>query len=344
MESASISIPQDCESPKRNLRPTASEPSHSISTRSSLSLPEKSGWLQKRSHHLFHRWQRRYFVLRDKTLYYYNKPESSQPKLSINFDLVTVDLNVDNPDNPAEITLTPFGSTKPFRLRGKNETENKDWALALIYHIEASDGFRNSKIIDKPKHKFWKTPRISEEKLKEDARTGDLLLFKSKSLKAKLKRGITRSKYDYIAMILKWGNGKIGIIETEEQGVRINMWEDFMENHENQKYKRIVYRSLEFDRNEPAMENLEIFLKEVEGKMLTASPRKSSKKGKKEEDSNEEGFFCSELVASAYKAMGLLSDDIPVSNYLPEHFSSGKQLNLINAQLGPELLLDFSLA
>lgn len=195
---------------------------NSISTVSSLDLSEKAGWLQKKSNRLLKRWQRRYFVLKDRRLSYYNKPDDESPKLSINFDQVTVDLNIDDPDKPNEITLNLFGDSRTFRIRATSHEENKSWALALIHHIEASEGFKRSKLVVKPPKNYFKTPRISDSQFRVDVRTGDLLLFKSKSLAAKINRGLTRSQYDHAALLLKWGSGTIELMYmTSLEEVRI---------------------------------------------------------------------------------------------------------------------------
>ena len=71
-------------------------------------------------------------------------------------------------------------------------------------------------------------------------------------------------------------------------------------------------------------------------------------------------FFCSELVAAAYKKIGILPKDISAAQYWPGiidfgfllltllstgTFSSEKQLNLLDgAKLGNEMLIDFKLS
>jgi hypothetical protein len=59
---------------------------------------------------------------------------------------------------------------------------------------------------------------------------------------------------------------------------------------------------------------------------------------------DNKSFFCSELVASVYKLMGVLSDTVSASQYWPVSFSADKNINLLqNASLGEERLLDFSI-
>ena len=63
-------------------------------------------------------------------------------------------------------------------------------------------------------------------------------------------------------------------------------------------------------------------------------------------------YFCSELVAAAYQAMGLLSRELPPADYWPRSFEmprashgNRKRLEMVHgARLGEEQLIDFSLS
>ncbi len=74
------------------------------------------------------------------------------------------------------------------------------------------------------------------------------------------------------------------------------------------------------------------------GKLLTEEANAKEKKGE------YENFFCSELVAAAFKEVGFLSKDVAASNYWPVSFSQGKNLKLTNgAKLGLEMELSFDI-
>eukprot|EP01017_Pseudomicrothorax_dubius_P016306 TRINITY_DN1850_c0_g1_i10.p1 TRINITY_DN1850_c0_g1~~TRINITY_DN1850_c0_g1_i10.p1 ORF type:complete len:132 (-),score=10.03 TRINITY_DN1850_c0_g1_i10:111-506(-) len=54
-------------------------------------------------------------------------------------------------------------------------------------------------------------------------------------------------------------------------------------------------------------------------------------------------FFCSELVAAAYKRVGLLPAEISSTQYWPGSFSTERTLPMqMGAYLGPEIRIDFS--
>lgn len=56
-----------------------------------------------------------------------------------------------------------------------------------------------------------------------------------------------------------------------------------------------------------------------------------------------DNYFCSELVAAAYINMGLLSEKIPAYKYWPGNFEHKRKLNLIEAILSHEILIDVNL-
>lgn len=58
--------------------------------------------------------------------------------------------------------------------------------------------------------------------------------------------------------------------------------------------------------------------------------------------SEDKSYFCSELVASAYKCLGLLPKDISASQYWPGNFSSKSDMKLIGeGMLEDEQMIEF---
>lgn len=51
---------------------------------------------------------------------------------------------------------------------------------------------------------YDKEDTLTEEEFKEFAETGDILLFSTDNVAAKLQRGLTGSKYDHVAMVIKF--------------------------------------------------------------------------------------------------------------------------------------------
>lgn len=59
---------------------------------------------------------------------------------------------------------------------------------------------------------------------------------------------------------------------------------------------------------------------------------------------NYEDFFCSQLIAAAYKTVGLLPNQRSTTQYWPGNFTQEGNLKLRQgAELGPEMLINFNL-
>ena len=96
-------------------------------------------------------------------------------------------------------------------------------------------------------------------------------------------------------------------------------------------YSKIVYRKLQFESSPAAKQNLYTFMKSLVGKKFSLSITKLFQKATTLEDAMaSKSFFCSELVATFYKALGILPLNIASSRYLPKDFSESGKLGLIN--------------
>ena len=118
------------------------------------------------------------------------------------------------------------------------------------------------------------------------------------------------------------------------------LWSDFLKFKWHLLYSRLVYRPLECERTGNMLRSLEEFTREVRGMQFQFSASKLI--GKHSSSSPQQGYFCSELLATAFKRCGLLAPEAIASHYLPGHFSTEKPLELLSsAHLGEELLIDF---
>ena len=89
---------------------------------------------------------------------------------------------------------------------------------------------------------------------------------------------------------------------------------------------------------------LESFINEVKGKPYRITASKLFTRGVKTDPGSEKTFFCSELVAAAYKRLGFLTPDLASCKYWPCNFSDEQTLELTQGSLGEELLIDFDVA
>lgn len=104
-----------------------------------------------------------------------------------------------------------------------------------------------------------------------------------------------------------------------------------MRNNWHKIYKKIVYRKLRFSRSFDNMQRLERFIKTVIGMKYKLNPTKIFRRKCENDAENihgEKTYFCSELVASAYKCMGILPKEISASQYWPGSFSNSGKLDL----------------
>ena len=263
------------------ITPTFLDDSH-LST-----LPYKEGWLEKKSTGLVSRWIKRFFILESQELKYFYSDTKAKFGGVINFNIVTIEVQI----NKNIFKLVALGGKRAFKLRCKSEQDALDWVFAITMHINSSNG-RKIVLPISGKSNFWKFNRISESDFKNMACTGDLLLFRGKDLVSKIQRIITKSEYDHVDFILKYSSGKIGLFEaTGVEGVSIVFWDDFRFYQWEKLYTRLVYRRLEFDRSEDALERLEKFIRTVNGKKYRISASKLMSNKIDKEPGTKEAFF-----------------------------------------------------
>ena len=190
--------------------------------------------------------------------------------------------------------------------------------------------------------------RYSKSDFIKHASTGDILLFKGKSFLSKFQRVITIGEYDHVGMLFKFGDRLVIFECTGEEGVDLLDWNTFMNNKWHKLYSRLVYRKLNYRLAESEIETLEKFAQKVKGKKYKVNPvkiwRKQSNRDASDEIKDSKSYFWSELVASAYKRIGLLPENISATQYWPGDFSIKSNLDLQKgASLGEEYFIDFNI-
>ena len=116
-------------------------------------------------------------------------------------------------------------------------------------------------------------------------------------------------------------------------------------------YHQLVFRKLNYHRSPEFVSAIEDFVKQVVGKRFKLNPvkllRKANERDLDHQIKEDKSFFCSELIATALKRVGLLASDVAASQYWPGYFSAenpSKAVKLQNeAYLGEEFLIDFNL-
>ena len=177
------------------------------------------------------------------------------------------------------------------------------------------------------------------------------MLFRGKNATSRLQRSFTGAHYDHVGLLLKYSDGSIVLFEaTGTEGVGLVTWSRFLKNRWNLLYHKLILRHLIYEREEPTFqENVETFVKRYLGNKYSVSPTKllrakSILPGAKGAPADKDRtFFCSELVAAAYKDLGFLDPVKASSKYWPGSFAAkNRKFKLLDgALLADELLIDF---
>lgn len=187
--------------------------------------------------------------------------------------------------------------------------------------------------------------RLYLGKLMTLIQAGDLLLMKTDGVLQAITRSVIQSKFDHIGVVVpspeSYGPGtEWSILEATSDGVRryglrrrLLAW--------NMSKAKVVWRRLYMQRTTESQKCMEDFTKEVDGMPYALNPIKLLRRRSVAE---KETYFCSELVASSYKRLGVLPDEAACSGYLPSHFDEEHGLELLQgAHLGDEIVVEFQL-
>ncbi|KMZ98859.1 hypothetical protein PVNG_00653 [Plasmodium vivax North Korean] len=334
------------------------------STCHNFSPYHKEGYLEKRCSNSWCGYSKRWFLLKNKKLYYFKSKESLRPSGVLDLELIHMDINYEQGikrkrsgedcflyciesrtyknDSKKEslLILTPRNTGLRFYLRGE-DAEICEWYNLL------NSSMTSKKMISQPKFifsesNFWKIDRISVDVFESIADKGDIVLFRSNVASAKLQRIITRGEYDHIGMILR--NDKKGIFLLEalsNMGIILTPWELFRKNRWNEAYTRIALRRLTWDNSEQNLQKLLHFLKNTIGKKYNLkiinflAPK-----------TDDAGYFCSELIGECWKIMGVIPVNTTCSHIWPSNFSEKFEEKMKlqeGCQLNNELCIDFTL-
>ncbi|KAM3141056.1 hypothetical protein pb186bvf_006857 [Paramecium bursaria] len=311
-----------------------------------LPLQNKEGDLLKKSPKLLVGWQKRHVRLLNGKLLYY---KGQTFKGCIDFHIIQLQVTCTKKDQEIiEIQLHLLQAKKVFQFKSCDNTPLNDWFEVIQQNIQETS--RYAKLDIKNIKEVWRHDRISHEYFRKEADTGDLLLFRGNSTLSQIQRAITGGNYDHVAILLRYNNGELFIFESLGlTGVSLLSWDKFLHYQWHKLYQELVFRHLDIERTEELIESLENFIKVSIGKRYKISPGKIFKRfSNSQEDittyeKSDKTFFCSELVAAAYKTMKLIDNEKSAASYWPNSFSDHEKLTLQKGQLTNEQLIDFTL-
>ncbi|MBK1812779.1 hypothetical protein JHL18_19335 [Clostridium sp. YIM B02505] len=204
---------------------------------------------------------------------------------------------------------------------------------------------------------------IAFSELKDDLKTGDLILFSGKYSISKLVEKLEHSMWSHAAMVVRipnieypllWESSALTNLSDElykdnKTGPKIVNLEERLKTYGSdlKPYTPPIYavRRLEVERTDEMINSLnalftslhglpnpdewKMILEVVEGKLLNIP-------------SKLDNYTCSELVAESLIKMGLLENKRVINSYMPKDFSSDGSLKLLKGTLLEEIAIDIN--
>jgi hypothetical protein len=183
-------------------------------------------------------------------------------------------------------------------------------------------------------------------------RTGDLFLFRGRSVADHAIRAVTNSPVNHVGMVLAlddlppllWhaelGSSLPDVWSGEHQrGTQLHRLTDAVSTWRHRYGQQAWLRPIEPEVSAEMEDEALRVVNELDGRTFpqTWSLAKGWLRGRARRKQDLEHLFCAEVVAITYERMGLLGTKRPPNWYDPGKFWSGDQLELIDANLGPEV-------
>jgi hypothetical protein len=189
------------------------------------------------------------------------------------------------------------------------------------------------------------------------ARTGDIWLFRGRSLADRAIQTMTNSPVNHVGMVvalddlqpLMWhaelGRSLPDVWTGERQrGVQLHVLRDAVTTWASRYGQRAWMRRLEGTITREHEDRLMQAIQSLDGKPFPSTPGliRSWATGRRQNlDTPPETVYCAEVVASTYQQMGLLPSRRPSSWYDPGKFWSGDRIDLVPPYaLGPEVAVE----
>ena len=187
----------------------------------------------------------------------------------------------------------------------------------------------------------------------ELTRTGDLWLFRGRSVADQAIRAVTNSPVNHVGMAvviddlppLMW-HAELGQslqdawTGTHQRGVQLHDLRAAVTNWQVRYNQRAWLRQLQAPVTRAMEDELMRVIARMNGTPFPATIALAGRwvRGRLRRTASLESTYCAEVVASTYQAMGLLAGDRPTNWYDPGSFWSGDRLTLADgATLGAEI-------
>ena len=190
----------------------------------------------------------------------------------------------------------------------------------------------------------------------ELTRTGDLWLFRGRSVADQAIRAVTNSPVNHVGMAvviddlppLMW-HAELGQslqdawTGTHQRGVQLHDLRAAVTNWQVRYNQRAWLRQLQAPVTRAMEDELMRVIARMNGTPFPATIALAGRwvRGRLRRTASLESTYCAEVVASTYQAMGLLNGDRPTNWYDPGSFWSGDRLTLADgATLGAEIAVE----
>jgi len=175
-------------------------------------------------------------------------------------------------------------------------------------------------------------PRTDWYSYSAGGRTGDLLLFRTRTLQGGLTRAFTWAEIDHVGLVIRSDSETMILEAIAGNGVIMNTLYDFKMQKWYRQYSTVYLRRLQPPLPPGDAAKLLKFAHDAKGTsygLLNYITRPVTNGQLEEKGKGKQKFFCSELVASSYQHMGLLPQGISASRYVPGDYCSSFQLRLL---------------
>jgi len=236
-----------------------------------------------------------------------------------------------------------------------NPTVAMDWQSGLSANWKLAQQLLAVKI-SPDELAFPKSVKATD--LMKIARTGDIILFRSKHPSGLIIRSWSGGDYDHIAMTYRFNNDVL-LLEAlgggfigggKSEGIKMFAWRHFISEKWYDQYSAVVIRRLVGPNMLVKRLTVRKFAKFLKTVVHDQSPKYSwhpmkvlSTRPSLPPNDPKRTYFCSELIAKAYKEAGLLRSSVPTAAYYPSYFQKKRDLKLLNGfELSPDIIIDFS--
>lgn len=283
----------------------------------------------------------------------------SNPLFYINFELMSCKAIINKKTNWIKILIFGYNEDCPNIF-----IENKDNYNKFIYLLNEQIHKTQKEEIDfieftlKENPIYYNHSLISLEEFTSIAKTGDLLLFKSKQCGSRFQRFLSRDNYDHVAIIEK-KNEILSLYQSTLNGnIDFVFLDLFLIYSAEVNFDKIVYRRLHIEgENKKELKNtqkeietkFEEFVNETKDKNYFLSLKNLifcdgiDKDQVNGEWSNMKGFSCSALAAAFYIKIGAIKQERNIHSVRPGDFQDNKNILKFNQKFsfGPERILYF---